>query len=150
MPEPLPFNPQPKPERGSAKRKRIKDSMTTASKEAVNKSKAKARDGYRCRWPHETALDREVCRREVKESSHYKAKGIGGDHGHRSKVEDSITFCRPTHQGPGSIHAGKKKVEPLDPKLKMSGPCVFFENRGTFKKPKWVEVGREIHVGVLA
>lgn len=49
-----------------------------------------------------------------------------------------------THQGPGSIHAGEKRVDPLSPDG-ANGPCLFLEKRGG----RWIEAGREIHLGIL-
>lgn len=134
-----------KPARGTAKRERIARSMQRESKEEADKRLAKKRDSWSCRWPHATALDRELCRRATKESSHFRSKGMGGDHGIRTSVDQLITFCHDVHQGAvQGIHKGNRRVVPLSPH-RMSGPCAFEEKRGG----RWIEVGREIHVGVL-
>lgn len=136
---------KPKPERGTAKRARIKASMKRDAKEEADKRWAKKRDSHSCRWPHTDPVEREACRRSWKEAAHFKSKGMGGDHGKRTSGDLLITFCHDVHQGAvKGIHKGNRRVVPLSPDC-MSGPCAFEEKRGG----RWVEVGREIHVGVL-
>jgi hypothetical protein len=139
-----PFSPVPKG--GRADVARAKGRVQVESAEEKAKREAKRLDGNRCRWPHARG-EKAVCQKLRLESAHWKAKGMGGDAGLRSKVEDLISFDIDVHQGPKSLHSGHKKVVPLDPKLKMRGPCEFYE-RATLKSP-WVLVGRELHVGVL-
>lgn len=127
---------------------RIKRAIEREREEDHAKAQAKRRDGYKCRWPHQTAEEREICRRLWKEAAHYKGKGMGGNKdGSRNVRKNLITFCALVHNPtfPGSIHAGAKKVEPLDPQALCDGPCRYLEK----VKGKWVEVGRESHPGVL-
>lgn len=129
----------------AAKVERAENSHARAVKEASAKRESKKLDGGRCRWPHVTPEEKRQCRAEAKHSAHYKAKGMGGDHGTRSKPEDTITVCFSVHEGPRSLHSGHRRVVPLTPK-KMRGPVAFEEKQGG----KWVRVGEEISVGVLA
>jgi hypothetical protein len=136
-----------KPERGSFKRERVKRSLQRQDKEKSAGDAAKKRDGYRCCWPHQDRLEREMCRRSSwKEAMHWKAKGMGGNpDGSRNTRKNLITGCPDVHQGPTSLHAGKKRIVPLTPAL-MDGPVAYEEKQGR----TWVEVGREVHVRVLA
>jgi hypothetical protein len=116
------------------------------ARESANKTKVRKRDGH-CRWPHLTPEARELCRRERSEVAHLTHKGAGGDpQTLRSKPDRMIHVCKPTHQGPGSLHAGDRKVVFLTPQ-KAEGPLAFLERRG---RDRWAEIGREIFVGVLA
>ncbi len=144
---PLVRNAPQKPEKGSYKRERVQRTLNRGDKEDAAKRAAKKRDGH-CRWPHEMRVEREVCRRSSLEAAHYRAKGMGGNKdGTRNVKKNLITFCPDVHNPlyPNSIHAGRKRVRALTPQL-MDGPCAFDELRGG----KWVEVGHEISVGVLA
>jgi ribosomal protein S14 len=135
----------PKPARGTAKLERIVRRAKADNREDANKTKVRKRDGH-CRWPHLTPEDKELCRRTSREVAHLSAKGAGGDpQTLRSKPELMIALCRNLHQGPGSLHAGDRKVLYLT-KEKANGPCAFLERRG----PKWIEVARELWPGVLA
>jgi hypothetical protein len=132
--------------RGADRAERRATRTKPDSKEKSEKEKAKRRDGHKCCWPHETLAEKQQCRASHLESSHYKSKGMGGDHGLRSTMEWLVTFCQPVHQGPRlSLHAGTRRVVPLEPAKKMNGPRAFEEKRGG----KWIEVGREVSPGVL-
>jgi hypothetical protein len=136
-----------KPAKGSYKRERVARSLQRENKEDAAKRLAKKRDGH-CRWPHATTVDRVVCRQSHLEAAHYKGKGMGGNKdGSRNVRKNLITFCLEVHNPlyPNSIHAGRKRVRALTPEL-MDGPCAFDEKRAG----RWVEVGQEISVGVLA
>jgi hypothetical protein len=137
----------PKGDRHQRKAQLRADREKLDAHEAEQKSKARVRDGHKCCWPHQTEEDRLMCRAARLHVAHYKGKGMGGDHGVRTKRRNLITFCEPTHIGPKwSLHGGFRRVVPLDPTKVMDGPRAFEEKRGG----RWVEVGREIHVGVLA
>lgn len=132
-----------KPPRGTAKRAHIRRQKTADSKEEQNKTKVRMRDGH-CRWPHLTPEDRELCKRSVRHVAHLSHKGNGGDSQTvRSVPELMIAVCAPVHQGPGSLHAGDRKVVFLTPK-KAEGPLAFLERRG---RSKWAEVARELWPG---
>lgn len=135
-----------RPARGSAKLARMKKKRMADDRESRNKTKVRKRDGH-CRWPHATDEERELCRRERSECAHLTHKGAGGDVlTIRSKPNLMINVCKPVHQGPGSLHAGDRKVSFLTAE-KADGPLVFYERRG---RSAWAEVGRELWPGVLA
>jgi hypothetical protein len=135
-----------KPPRGSAKLERIVRQKKADAKESAAKTAVRKRDKH-CRWPHFTDEARELCRRSHSEAAHLNAKGGGGDKlSLRSTPKLLINVCAPVHQGPGSLHAGDRKVGFLTPE-KANGPLVFFERR---RGEKWAEVGRELFPGVLA
>lgn len=135
-----------KPARGTAKRAHIVRQKHADTKEDRNKTKVRMRDGH-CRWPHRTPEDREVCRRSPRHVAHLTHKGAGGDpQTVRSVPEQMIAVCAPVHQGPGSLHAGDRKVLFLTPK-KADGPLAFLERH---RRSKWIEVARELWPGVLA
>jgi hypothetical protein len=134
-----------KPGRGTAKLERIRRGKTADAKEDAQKQKVRKRDGH-CRWPHLTPDAQELCQRTGREVAHLTHKGIGGDpQTIRSKAHLMIAVDRNIHQGPGSLHAGDKRVVFLSEK-KADGPLAFLERRGG----KWVEIGRELWPGVLA
>lgn len=144
-----PFAPQPKLKDGQAplKVERARKSIDRGNTEDAAKKAAKERDGKRCRWPHRTPEERLACRRSTwKEAMHYRGKGMGGNKdGSRNVKKNLLTGCPPVHQGPTSIHAGMKRLRHLTPDI-CDGPMAFDEKVGG----QWVEVGREISVGVLA
>ena len=112
------------------------------AEELANKRVAKRRDGGRCRWPGRTCCSGKW----ALESAHFKAKGSGGDHGRRSRVEDLITFCGLRHQGARSLHSGHCKVEPLTSQG-MSGPVAFYERDRV--PGRWRLIARERSIGLL-
>lgn len=133
-----------KPMRGTAKLARIRKQAKADTREDAEKAKVRKRDGH-CRWPHLTPEQRELCRRTRTEVAHLTHKGMGGDPlTIRSRQELMIRVC--CHQGPGSLHAGDRRVAYLSPK-KADGPLAFSERRA---KKAWVEVARELSPGVLA
>jgi hypothetical protein len=135
----------PKP--GSVRVERAAKSLKRRAKEDAAGAAAKKRDWFRCVWPHQTAAEREACRRSSwKEAMHWKAKGMGGNpDGTRNVRRNLVTGCPDVHQGPTSIHAGKKRIRALTPDL-MDGARAFDEKVGG----KWIEVGHETSCGVLA
>jgi hypothetical protein len=136
----------PKPAKGSQQRERVTRSLQRRDKEKSAGDAAKRRDGYRCVWPHQDRLERELCRRSSwKEAMHWKGKGMGGNpDGTRNVRRNLVTGCPEVHQGPNSLHAGRKRIRALTPEL-MDGPRAFDEKRGG----KWIEVGQEVSIGVL-
>lgn len=143
--EPSPAERLKKPARGSATLERITRQKKADAKESAAKTAVRKRDRH-CRWPHVTEEARELCRRSHSEAAHLNAKGAGGDKlSMRSTPKLLINVCAPVHQGPGSLHAGDRKVVFLSPE-KADGPLAFLERRGG----KWVEIARELWPGVLA
>jgi hypothetical protein len=128
----------PKPRRGSGREELLERRRVIRDQERNNKDEVRDRDPH-CRWPHATAHERLSCSLQPREIAHRKSKGAGGNKdGSRNTVLNLISFCRPVHQGPGSIHAGKKRVEPLT-EYGTRGPCVYLEKRGDV----WLEIGRD-------
>lgn len=134
----------PKAGKVGLRAERVEKSHGRKEAERTAKKKSKALTVGRCRWPHRTAAEKRLCAASPKESAHLKDKGIGGDHGKRSKPEDHVTVCQPVHQGPGSIHDKKKRITPLT-EFKGFGACLFEEK----VKGKWVVAGEETSVGVM-
>ena len=129
----------PKPAKGTerkrlaAKRKRVRDVEVSA------KNLVRFRDPH-CRWPHRTVEERVACARAHNEVAHIDGKGMGGNKdGSRNVVENLITVCAPTHQGPGSMHAGMKRIWPLNAVLGSRGPCSYQEK----VDGAWIEIGRD-------
>lgn len=128
----------PKPVKGTEKARLRAKRRGIADGEREAKAEVRRRDPH-CRWPHVTKQERLECSLQPNEVAHRQSKGAGGNKdGSRNVVENLITFCRAVHQGPGSLHGGRKRVEPLTTKG-TRGPCVYFEKRGDL----WLEVGRD-------
>lgn len=124
---------------------RVKAKLKAEDKEKAAETGSKKRDGHKCRWPHVTRAEREACRRSRwLEAMHWRGKSI--DPANAAARKNIITGCPHVHQGPNSIHAGRKRIVPLDKKLLMDGPVQFEEKD---KHGRWVIVGVESHVGVL-
>ncbi len=84
------------------------------------KTRAKARDGRRCRVPGCGAFT-------YLEGCHVQGKSAGGDHGKRSSLTSNIlTCCRDHHRGSTtSLHSGDLVASPLTPHG-ADGPVEFF------------------------
>lgn len=125
--------------------------------EAANKRAAKARDGFRCRFPLcgcraiGERLDARV------ESSHDKHKGMGGDPtGGRSLAAGLMTLCLHRHQnGIVSRHKGTLRARPLTP-AGNAGPVAWDVSAAVLRRfgrtvpeavtGEWVEVAKEHEV----
>lgn len=136
-------NAEPKPAKGSARRARIARRLEVEAREDAEKQKVRRRDG-KCRWPHQTTEEQELCRRTQKHVHHVFAKGMGGDHGLRSKADLMLYADADVHEGPLSFHQKNRRVVFLTP-MKCLGPLAFEEKRGG----QWVLVGEELSIGVL-
>jgi len=125
---------------------KVKNDLKAEDAEKSAEDAAKKRDRVApngCRWIHTTRLEREACRRaKWREAMHWKGKAIAP--GQKADRKNIICACPQVHQGPVSLHAGMKKIEPIDTQLRMDGPIICYEKIAG----KWVEVGRESHVGV--
>lgn len=140
--ENLPDEPRPvgpKPAKGSAREERRQKREAVEDYEDREKTKARKRDGYRCRWPGCDCAERH----ERIEVAHIHDKGIGGDHGLRSSVDQLICLCVARHQGRPSLHSGDLKIEPLTAEG-TNGPCNFWrqDDKG------WYLVAEEVSVGI--
>lgn len=135
---------QPKDPRGTLKREKLRKTLAREAREDAEKAKVRRRDP-RCRWPHLTTEEKELCRRSRAEVHHVFAKGMGGDHGNRTDADIMIRVCDDVHQGPLSFHQKNRRVVFLQPDKKCRGQLAFEEKRGG----KWIVVAIEMGVGVL-
>lgn len=140
-------NAQPKPDRGAYRLKQRQAKRSTATAERDVKREVKVRDRWRCRWPHATREHTAQCRVFRVEACHLTHKGMGGDpQALRTKRALLITFGLQCHQArKDSLDAKDRRVVFLTAR-KADGPCAFEGKRGG----RWIEVGRELSVGVLA
>lgn len=137
----------PKDARGEQRiAQKVQRKATVTAQERVMEA-AKRRDGRRCRWPHETAQEREMCRMLGVEACHLEHRGAGGDKRLvRTKLELLITFGARCHDRyDGRLGERNRRVRFLTPQ-KASGSCAFEVKKGG----AWWEIGREISIGVLA
>lgn len=138
---------QKKPVRGTLRIKQKTARKTLVSDEDKIKREAKRRDFHRCRWPHQTLEEAARCVMLRVESAHLTHKGMGGDKQLiRTKRELLITQGVQCHDLlDGRVIGGiPRRIRFLTDK-QADGPCAFDVKRGK----KWVEVGREVSVGVL-
>lgn len=130
--------------------------QSVKSNESGNKTKARQRDDYRCRFP------RCGChaRRQHPEVAHCRHKGAGGDPLKlRSTVGNLICLCPDRHQNSRvSFHTGSLKVEPLTRGVGTNGPVRWWVDATAVEKPigkrqagdeRWVVVAEEDRIGVL-
>lgn len=130
-----------KPEKGTALKERRERRNAIVTAEEAEKQKVRRRDRI-CRWPHCQNCRKWQPRLEV---AHVEAKGMGGDHGHRSTADQMVLLDWLTHQsGPMSLEQHGKKIEPLTPEG-TNGPCAFYVSDG---KGGWVMVAEEVSIGV--
>lgn len=107
----------PKPVKGTARAARVARRLAEQSFEAREKTAARRRDGYRCRWPSCECRQR----RDRIEVAHLVNKSQGGS-SHRTNL---ICLCVARHQGRPSLHSGELHIEPLTDRG-TSGPCAFW------------------------
>lgn len=136
-----------KPLRGDARIKRKRASKKAKAAQDTVMDEAKRRDHHRCRWPHETSEEREICRMLGVQAAHIGHRGMGGDRElKRTKLELVIAFGVRCHDRyDGRLGPRNRRVVFLTDK-KACGPCAFEVKLGG----KWVEIGREVSIGVLA
>ncbi len=137
-----------------ARAERDRGKQAIVEKEGRNKSAARKRDGWACRFPrcicHQKRLHPEVAHVDGD-------KGIGGDHGERSHVTQLMCLCTLRHQDSRiSLHKGTLRIEFLDT-LKASGPVRWWANvavldnpLATLEQADWQCIGYERERGVLA
>jgi hypothetical protein len=125
-----------------------------ADKEDRNKTAARRRDGWMCRFP------RCVChvKRLHPEVAHTHSKGAGGDHGTRSHHSLLICLCPLRHrESRVSFHYETMKAEPLTEKG-MDGPVRWLVDITAITVPQscrqagdedWQVVATESRVRVL-
>lgn len=137
----------------SAKAKR-QAKATRDTTEAKHKRLAKARDGWRCRFPLCGCKDLGLALEARLESSHGTHKGMGGDKtGARSKPPNLVTLCRHRHQdGAISRHKGTLKARFLTSRG-FDGPIAWEVDAGRLASSqtritRWIEVARETAIQV--
>lgn len=108
------------------------------------KADAKARDGYRCRWPH-CEYTRVT---DVIEAAHIAAAGMGGDPKLvRTTRDNLVAVCDMHHRrAPQNMHNGGLKVEPLTTDG-TDGPCAF--SRWDAERREYFIVGEEVEPRIL-
>lgn len=144
-----PIRPQVKDPRGAARIKQQLDRKDTIAKQRAVMEAAKKRDGHKCRWPHETKEEADVCRMFSLHAAHLNHRGMGGDPELvRTKRELLVSMSTRCHDRfDGRIGTpGTRRFVYLDPKKKADGPMACEVKRGG----QWVEIGREISIGVWA
>jgi hypothetical protein len=144
-----------KPSKFEAQVAKEKTKTDRVDKESANKSKARKRDGWMCRFPrcfcHVKRLHPEVC--------HLDHKGSGGDpSGEKSKMHLLICLCQPRHRTSRlSLHAVTLRVEALSA-AGMNGPVRWWVDATAIDTPisrrqsgdeQWVVVASESDVRVL-
>ena len=111
----------PKPPKGSMFMARKTKKAAIKSFEESEKRAVRIRDGHKCRWPG--CRNGKDIRTEV---AHLNDKGIGGDHSARSTRDQMMLLCFLCHQGPNSLHAKTRHIEPLTDRG-TDGVCAFYE-----------------------
>lgn len=143
-----PIRPQVKDPRGAARLKQRMDRKAAVEAQEAVMAAALRRDGRRCRWPHETREEAEICRMlATVHAAHIGHRGMGGDPDlARTKRELLIAFGVRCHDRyDGRLGARNRRIVFLTPK-KADGPCAFEVKLDG----KWIEIRREISIGVLA
>lgn len=126
---------KPKDAPGTFKRERHERAAEETATEKANKVAAKKRDGHKCRWPHRCHKADRI------ESAHIVDKSLGGS----DDTSNLITVCLSIHQGPGSIHAKGKKVEPTSA-LGADGLCAFYQKNAI--TGEWDHIATETAINV--
>jgi hypothetical protein len=110
-------NAPPKPKRGSGILEREKRQAKDDAAEMEAKAIAKARDGFRCRWP-----ERHKCRGGL-EAAHIHDASTGGEMHPRNLV----SLCAWIHRrGPETIHSKDLRMEPRGKAVGANGPVKFY------------------------
>jgi len=125
-----------KPMRGAGVLEREAARAAERTAEATAIKEAKAREGYRCRWPEE-----HTCR-GLLEGAHLVDKSRGGEN-----VRHNIwAVCAWLHRrGPESIHGKQLKVD-AETERGTDGPLSFWRQTGEYDalgQPIYYLVGRE-------
>jgi hypothetical protein len=133
-----------KPVRGSLVLERDQRKAEAKAERRDATAEAKARDGYRCRWP-----EAHTCR-GLLEGAHIKDKStypeLAADSG------NIITLCAWIHRrGPASIHKKQLKVEAVTAAGAWAG-LSFWRQTGEYDalgQPIYYEVCRESSIGIV-
>src|SRR5574341_582039 len=98
--------------------------LSRKAADASVKAAAKARDGYRCRWPH---CEYRAVRQPLDAAHITQAAGMGGDPKLlRTQRQDLMAICRLHHRtGYLSLHNGGLAIEPMTD-AGTDGPCNFW------------------------
>lgn len=147
--------PQFKPSKFEARMGREAIKKEIRDKEDRNKTLARKRDGWMCRFP------RCVCHslRLHPEAAHVDGdKGMGGDHGERSHYSQLLCLCPPRHKESRiSLHQQTLRIEFLTSK-KANGPIRWWLDYTALTKSnaerrsgdaKWVVLAEESQPRIL-
>ncbi len=153
--------PVPKPTRTERKRGQASIRRTRKTAEEQQKGGAKARDGYRCRFPLCGCRTKSYGVMAFPEASHDQHKGAGGNpKGDRSKAPLLMTLCHWRHQeAPVSRHKGTLRAVYLTD-AKNNGPVAWEVKREAisphvlaqvrcFVQDEWLRVATEKDVQKL-
>lgn len=133
-------NAPPKPAKGSYLLDRRQKKAAIKAHEDSEKAKVVKRDGLKvCR------LVPNCTERERFETAHLDDKGMGGDHGIRSRADRMIRSCFFHHQGVWSLHAKRLRVDCLTERG-TDGPIEVW---GTDENDQWFQVKRESAPGIV-
>lgn len=134
-----------------AQAERRKDKKAVVEKEARNKSMARRRDSWACRFPrcscHQLRLHPEVAHVDG-------SKGMSGGDGDRSAIKQLMCLCKPRHQDSRiSVHKGTLRIEFLSAD-KANGPVRWWVDVAKLDDPltptvDWQCVAEESQVRVL-
>lgn len=113
------------------------------------KTDAKARDGFKCRWPHCEFTKGKPPVTDNIEAAHIQASGMGGDPKHLRTTRDNLVAVCDLHhrRAPQNMHNGGLKVEPLTIDG-TDGPCAF--SRWDSDRHEYFIVAQEIEPRILA
>jgi hypothetical protein len=139
-----------KPTKAEARAERQAAKDAIVEKESRNKSYARKRDGWMCRFPrcgcHAKRLHPEV--------AHIEDKKMGGDHGERSTAVNLICLCPGRHrESLISLHAGTLRCEVLtvkgaNAKVRWWVNAAVLDDRHA-KVARWVVVATETRPGYI-
>lgn len=139
-----------KPTKAEARAEKQASKDAVVEKESRNKSAARKRDGWMCRFPrcgcHAKRLHPEV--------AHIEGKKMGGDHGERSTAVNLICLCAGRHrESLISLHAGTLRCELLtvkgaNAKVRWWVNAAVLENRHA-TTARWVVVATETRPGYI-
>lgn len=139
--------PQFKGTKAEARAGRESSKRTTRDTEDRNKTAARRRDGWMCRFPrcgcHAKRLHPEACHVDGE-------KGMGGDHGTKSHVSQLLCLCGNRHRESRiSLHFKTLRIEFLTEK-KANGPVRWWLDVTALTKPASQRVSGDERWAVLA
>jgi hypothetical protein len=133
----------PKPSKGSALLKRRADRKAIELEEEKEKAKVRKRDRG-CRWPR---CECKALKNIALHVAHLDDKGMGGDHGLRSRADRMIHLCFLRHEGQPSLHSGDLAIVPQTD-AGTDGPCDFYARHADHGRLELVASERTIGISV--